>query len=186
MNETMEFKKRPVLALGTFDGLHPGHRAVIAACAQKAAEAGLCPAVYTFRENPKALFGQKPLEIMPWEEKIARLLMLGMQTVICERFTRELSLLSPEEFVDCLCRKYSPAAFVCGEDYTFGAGGRGTSETLRFLAAQRGIETLIVPTVTVNTKDGFSGEKVSSTLIRDALEKGDGEKAAKLLRGEAI
>jgi riboflavin kinase/FMN adenylyltransferase len=167
MIETMEFKKRPVLALGTFDGLHPGHRAVIAACAQKAAEAGLCPAVYTFRENPKALFGQKPLEIMPWEDKVARLLMLGMQTVICERFTRELSLLSPEEFVDCLCRKYSPAAFVCGEDYTFGAKGSGSALTLKQLAGQRGIDTVIMPLVTVTLSPDAAPVKISSTLLRE-------------------
>ena len=182
----MEDKRARVIALGTFDGMHPGHRAVISACVSLARERRAEAMVYTFIENPKSLFGPKPLELMTPEEKTDAILKMGADRVEAVHFTRELAVMTPEAFVDMLCRAYRPCAFVCGEDYSFGAGGRGTSRMLRTLAEKLGVQTLIVPTVKIQTKVGNCEEKVSSTLIREALLRGDEETASRLLKGEAL
>ncbi|MBO7384900.1 MAG: FAD synthetase family protein [Clostridia bacterium] len=182
----MEKNAARVIALGTFDGMHPGHRAVIRACVLLAREKHAEAMVYTFIENPKSLFGPKPLQLMTPEEKTAAILGLGVDRVENVHFTRALADMQPEAFVDMLCLAYRPCAFVCGEDYSFGAGGRGTSGMLKSLAADRGAQTLIVPTVKVQTKVGNCDEKISSTLIREAILRGDEETASRLLKGEAL
>ena len=178
--------RRRAVALGTFDGLHPGHRAVIHACVQLARQNNASALVYTFWENPKSLFGTRPVDITPAPVKLTRILELGADEVAADHFTPALSRLSPEQFIVLLSERFHPIAFVCGEDYSFGADGTGSSETLKHLAAQQGIETLIVPTVKVLTAQGYSDKKVSSTLIRTALQSGDTQTANKLLSGEAI
>ena len=69
---------RPVIALGTFDGLHPGHRKVILTCVELAKELASPAAVYTFLENPRSLFGASPKAILTNEEKEKELLALGI------------------------------------------------------------------------------------------------------------
>lgn len=178
--------ERCVIALGTFDGLHPGHRCVLQSCMELARKQQAVSMVYTFYENPKSLFGNAPIEIMSAEEKISTMLTMGIERVEAVHFTRELASLTPEEFVMQLADKYHPCAFVCGEDYSFGRGGEGRAETLKQLSEARGIEVCVVPLVTVRTADGPGSEKVSSTLIRDALSRGDNEAARKLIRGDAL
>ncbi len=177
---------KTVIALGTFDGLHPGHRAVISACITLARETRARSMVYTFIENPKSLFGPAPLELMTPEDRIRAIRAMGVDTVEAVHFTRELADLSPEAFIDMLAEGYDPSAFVAGEDYSFGRGGSGTSETLVRLASEKGIYTKIVSTVNIKTKAGCSSEKVSSTLIREALARGDTETARRLIQGEAV
>ncbi|MBQ6647094.1 MAG: FAD synthetase family protein [Clostridia bacterium] len=178
--------KKRVIALGTFDGLHPGHRAVIETCVALAREKGVSALVYTFWENPKALFGRAPLCLMSPAEKLSGIVALGADEVAADHFDEALRSLPAESFIDSIVERFSPVAFVCGADYSFGAGGEGNSKLLTKLANERGIETRIVPTVRVLTENGYSDEKVSSTLIRDALARGDSETAGKLLRGDAI
>ncbi len=176
----MQKAQRPVIALGTFDGLHPGHRAVLQACMELARQKGQPSMVYTFLENPRSLFGDAPLELMPAPEKIRRMRALGIERVEAVHFTKALAALEPEAFIDMLCASYDPCALVCGEDYSFGAGGRGDSRLLRNLAAQRGLEIRIVPLVTLPDGDGQT-EKISSTRIRRALAQGDRAEAARLI-----
>jgi len=172
--------KRYVIALGTFDGVHQGHRAVISACISLAREKSACSMVYTFLENPRSLFGKSPLTLMSAEEKQQKLTELGIERVEAVHFTRELADMPPKEFVALLVKSYNPVGFVCGEDYTFGCKAAGTSQMLKSIAAEYGIQTVIVPTVMVT--DG--SEKISSTLIRKAIQTGDAARAQKLLSGE--
>ena len=169
-----------VIALGTFDGLHSGHQAVIRTCIELAREKGLESAVYTFIENPKSLFGTAPLPLMTPEEKRQGLYSLGVQQVFEVHFTRELAALTPEEFMQMLIREYAPAALVAGEDYTFGAHAGGTTQTLRELCAANDIQAVIVPLVTLD------GEKISSTRIRNAIKSGDLKAAEQIARGEYV
>ena len=178
----MHKAQRPVIALGTFDGLHPGHRAVLRACMELARQKGEPSMVYTFLENPRSLFGQAPLELMRAPEKIRRMQALGIERVEAVHFTKALSALSPEAFIDMLCTSYDPCALVCGADYSFGAGGRGDSRLLAELGAQRGLEVRVVPLVTLPGEDGQI-EKISSTRIRRALEQGNRAEAARLMCG---
>ncbi len=176
----------PVIALGTFDGLHPGHRAVLGECIALAREKQVPSMVYTFIENPRSLFGQNPRALMSPEDKTLAMREMGITTVEAVHFTCELSELTPAQFVDMLERAYSPCAFVCGADYSFGRRAAGTSETLRLLAKERGIETRVVPLVRVRDSGGAQAEKVSSTLIRRALDEGDTQTAERLLKGDAV
>ncbi len=175
-----------VVALGTFDGLHPGHRAVISACVDLAKEKGVRSLVYTFWEHPKHLFGQAPEDIITPQKKLCGILELGADELAADHFTPELSCLSPEKFVDMLAERFKPVAFVCGQDYSFGAGGKGDSKLLTEIAQARGIETLTVPLVKIKIAVGFSDQKVSSTAIRAALAEGHGEIAKKLIDGEPV
>lgn len=178
----MEKERKYVIALGTFDGLHPGHRAVLNACMALAEELGAESMVYTFIENPRSLFGKAPLALMTPREKQEKLLSMGIGRVEAAHFTVELASLSPVEFLEKLTQAYHPAGFVCGEDYTFGKNAAGTSALLARYGGEHGIKTLIVPTVTVRGSD----EKISSSLIREALEKGDTDKAKRLLEGTEL
>lgn len=182
---TSKFTNR-VIALGTFDGLHPGHRAVIETCVRFAKETDASSLVYTFWESPKVFFGGASRNLLSAARKLTEILKLGADEVAADHFDRALSMLSPEDFVSMLITRFQAIAFVCGQDYTFGAGGKGDSQTLATLAARHKIQTIVVPTVKVVTQDGHEGEKVSSTLIRKALDSGDIDTAERLLRGEAI
>ena len=178
--------KKRVIALGTFDGLHPGHRAVIRSCIELARSMDACALVYTFWENPKALFGKAPLSLLSPAAKLSGIMALGADEVAADHFDEALRSLSPEAFVERIIARFDPVAFVCGEDYSFGADGAGGSNELSLLAQRHGIITRVVPTVKVLTASGYGTEKVSSTLIRSALLRGETQTAEKLLRGEAV
>lgn len=156
-----------VIALGMFDGLHAGHMAVINAAIALAKAKGARSMVYTFIENPRSVLGCAPVPLMSFEEKLAALKRTGVDEVCAVHFTRALADTSPEDFVSALIRDHSPAAFVCGEDYTFGANGSGTAEALKKLAGQNGIDTVIVPLVTVRLSPDADPVKISSTLLRE-------------------
>lgn len=175
-----------VMALGTFDGLHPGHKAVLLTAVALSRTLNTQSLVYTFCENPRSLFGPAPRQLLSAEEKIRRMRALGIDRVECVHFTRELAALTPQEFIDRIEKEFRPAAFVVGEDYSFGCGGSGSVDTLRRLASEKGIRVCAVPLVTVKTKDGPSKEKVSSTRIRRALDAGENDLAQKLINGEEI
>ena len=170
---------RPVIALGTFDGLHPGHRKVILTCVELAHKLASPAAVYTFLENPRSLFGASPKALMTNEEKEKELLALGIDAVYAVHFTGDLASLSPEDFISLLIDTYHPCALVAGEDYSFGKYAAGGSELLGELCREKGIRSVIVPLV----RDSGTGEPYSSTRIRDAIARGDRELAEKLLHG---
>ena len=156
-----------VIALGMFDGLHAGHMAVINAAIELAKAKGASSMVYTFIENPRSVLGAAPVPLMSFEEKLSALRQTGVDEVKAVHFTKALADTPADSFVEALIRDYSPAAFVCGEDYTFGAKGLGTARTLEQLAGQHGIETVIVPLVTVRLSPGSEPVKLSSTLLRE-------------------
>ncbi|MCR4578637.1 MAG: FAD synthetase family protein [Clostridiales bacterium] len=156
-----------VIALGMFDGLHAGHMAVINEAISLAKARGARSMVYTFIENPKSVLGRAPVPLMSFEEKLAALKKTGVDEVCAVHFTKALADTSPEDFVSALIRDHSPAAFVCGEDYTFGAKGSGSALTLKQLAGQRGIDTVIMPLVTVTLSPDAAPVKISSTLLRE-------------------
>ena len=172
----------PVIALGTFDGLHPGHRQVIRACVELARELNAPAAVYTFLENPKSLFGSTPTVLMSNEDKERALLSLGINEVHAVHFTAELAALSPEAFIDMLLAAYRPAALVAGEDYTFGKNAQGNSFLLSELCREKNILCKIIPLV----RDPETGEVYSSTRVREALESGNTALAEKLLGGSEV
>ena len=160
------------VALGTFDGLHPGHCRVIDAAV--AAE-GLEPAVFTFRDVPAASFGRHVPKLLDDSEKTRLMGERGVQTVFLMNFA-DVRYMQPEDFIDyLLLEKMNAKYVVCGFNFHFGAGGRGDVAMLRERCAAAGV------TVEVIAPFEMEGAPVSSTRIRKCVEAGDMEETARLL-----
>lgn len=166
-----------VMTMGTFDGVHAGHRALIHCALEKARALGVPAVVYTYDRNPlAALCPQRaPVPLMTLEEKLAALEKLGVDCVVVRRFTREFAAIEAEAFLQRVCEALKPRAIVVGYNNTFGARGAGTAQTVESFCAQRGIEAIVVPPV---ERDGAA---VSSTRIRALLSQGETEAAKRLL-----
>lgn len=154
------------LALGTFDGLHRGHMAVVRAAAQ----GSLPPGVFTFTAGPKGA----PALVTP-EDKLLLLEWAGIQRVYRVDF-ESLRHMEARRFVEeVLFEKCRAGRLCCGEDFRFGKGAAGDVALLSGLCGKAGVALQVVPPV----REG--GEKVSSTLIRAAVAKGDIPTANRLL-----
>lgn len=158
------------VALGFFDGVHLGHRAVLRA----AAEGGLLPAAFTFSTANRTPGGKTGGRIYPDALRVRLLGESGMQLVIMPDFSA-IADMQPEAFADFLCKALRARLVTCGEDYRFSAGARADAMQLQALCAQRGCRVKIVPPVL------GEGERVSSTRIRQLLREGEIEKASRLL-----
>ncbi len=165
-----------VVALGMFDGVHLGHRALMARLTDEAKRLRAVPAVFTFSNHPLDVLGGNVSMLSGVRERNQMLLALGAEQVESVPFTRELAALSTEEFVDLLAEHWEIRALVVGYNYSCGARGAGTPETLKEIGSRRGFSVIVVSPVL------YEGEPVSSTRIREALERGDVELARKLLR----
>lgn len=175
-----------VIALGTFDGMHPGHLAVIDCAVRAARERGVIARAYTFYENPRSLFENAPLALMTPEEKAEAMRARGIDDVRMVHFTRELAQIEPRAFAETLSREYGAVAVTAGEDYTFGNHAGGNVDTLRTLGREMGFEVIVVSTVRIRTKNGASAEKVSSTAIRRAIQSNRPDIAEAMLKGETV
>jgi len=162
---------RPVhLAVGMFDGVHLGHRAVIEAAVQSArAEQGL-GAVLTFWPHPSAILRpEQPTRLIQGAALKTRLLgQLGVEVIITQRFGPELAELAAEAFLPWL-RRHLPQlrAVYVGENFRFGRGRSGDVAMLVAAARGEGIHVFSAPRVNLD------GEPISSTRIRALLEAGD-------------
>ena len=153
------------IALGTFDGLHRGHRRILEAMEQTAEELRLQKAVYTFSNHPLEAFGMAPKRLMTDGQRLDGLGMYG--EVIAEKFDAKLASTSPEDFARRMAEEYGMAAAVAGFNFTFGAKGCGNMESLREYGAKYGFEVREIPPLE------YQGEPISSTRIRAAIECGD-------------
>lgn len=159
-------------ALGSFDGLHLGHRQVIG---NTLSVPGLRPAVITFQQNPSVSLQKKPVPLLTTnEQKLALLEEMGVEVVYLLPFDR-IRDMEPEDFVEALYRVCRIRALSCGFNFRFGKNGRGDAGLLKELCREKGIELSVTPPVSV------AGETVSSTRIRACLEQGDVQQAGQLL-----
>ncbi len=162
--------KLPVcLALGNFDGLHPGHRMLIERCVSIAKSRGWAPAVFTFNGlTANGVGGSgRVKQLLPAGEKARLLEEMGIRMMISVPFTKELMELSPSEFIDRLAFAVDLRCTVCGFNFRFGYRAAGTSSFLAGMGMAYGFEAITVPDVR------YKGETVSSTLLRKLLESGD-------------
>ncbi len=173
------------VAVGNFDGVHVGHRAVIAA-AQAVAEAqGLPLLALTFEPHPRSLFahlnGQSapaPFRLTPGMTKIKALAELGVAAVLSLRFTPEFAQQTPDEFIQrVLIDGLGVRHVAIGHDFCFGRGRAGNAVTL---SAAGSFTVSALPPQRRAKEDG-AGEAFASTLIRDHLRAGRVEEAAALL-----
>jgi riboflavin kinase/FMN adenylyltransferase len=166
------------VTIGKFDGIHLGHKKLIAELCEVADNHMLAPVVITFDRHPDAVLNpeQVKLPIVGPEQKKQLLAELGVSSLLNLTFDRELADLTPEEFVKKIVVDALKAQVVLvGESFRFGNRGAGDVNTLRELGAEHGF---VIKVVTHATADG---QKVSSTLIREKLDAGDVAGAAKLL-----
>ena len=152
------------LALGYFDGLHIGHRAVVQAAVDWAEKNNAEPALFTFKlPRVNSLKGRR---LMSTEDKHAAAAALGVRHYVVPEF-EEIKAQSPEEFVRQLTEVLGARALFCGDNFTFGAKAAGNVELLKKLCASRGVQVVVVPMAQ------YAGSTVSSTRIRQTLEEGD-------------
>ncbi len=183
------------VALGKFDGVHLGHQRVIQPVLQSAGSGENLDqsdrknprpysTVVTFDPHPHEFFTGQPRDLLtPLDEKVAQLRSLGVEQLVLLPFDRELSALSPEEFVDkILVQQLQCQQISVGQDFCFGKKRMGTAQDLQILAAKYNIPVTIVPIK--NDTDSLlatDDTRISTSLIRDSLEAGDIQKANRLL-----
>ena len=168
-------RERSVIALGMFDGVHRGHRALVARAKRLARENAAAAVAFTFVNHPATLFGGNVPPLSSPAQKEKALLAAGADRVELTPFTKEFAALSPRAFVELLRERFDLVAVVCGFNYTFGDGGCGTADTMRELGREFGFFVDVEPPVM------DAGEPVSSSRVRRALQKGDMDTAERLL-----
>lgn len=162
---------RPVhLAIGVFDGLHLGHRAVVEPVVSGARASGGVAGAVTFEPHPIQLLapGKAPRRILASIEHKERLLSaLGVELLVVLPFTREFSERSAEDFAGELFSLPGLRQVAVGEDWKFGRNRDGNVQQLREWGRQKGVEVVAVSPVMLG------GERISSTRIRQALRDGN-------------
>jgi riboflavin kinase/FMN adenylyltransferase len=167
------------VAIGKFDGVHTGHRAVVSELRRIADERRAIAAVVTFDRHPLALLAPAkcPPSLVGLDQKLDLLAETGVDVALVLPFDRATADLSPEDFVDLiLARTLHARAVLVGTDFRFGSGNAGSVDTLRELGAAQGFDVRLVDDVT-----GAGGRRVSSTSIRSLLAAGDVAGAAREL-----
>lgn len=167
------------VAVGNFDGVHRGHRAVIAEAGQAAHAQGLPWAVLTFEPHPRRLFQPDlpPFRLTPMRAKARLIAELGVDFLIVQRFDRAFAGVSAETFVDnVLVRAIGARHVVSGYDFVFGRGRGGDCALLLKMGAERGFDFTAVRPVADE-----QGEALSSTRVRACLAAGDAKGAAHVL-----
>ena len=174
-----------VAAIGNFDGVHRGHKAVIARARGLAAQLGRPCAVLTFEPHPSDFFARETVifRLTPSAAKARLLARLGLDGMIELTFDAGLAGLSAEAFVEeILLRRLGVSAAVAGYDFHFGRGRLGTPGFLREAGARLGFGVDIVPKILADAEGSL--DAVSSTATRAALERGDAALARELLGHE--
>ncbi|MEE0946936.1 MAG: riboflavin biosynthesis protein RibF [Acutalibacteraceae bacterium] len=164
--------EKTAIALGTFDGVHLGHKAVLEA----AVNSGIFAVAVAFEIPPKTYFSKEGIILTDKEEKTRLIKQTGIKKIDYLDFLKVKDI-SAKDFFDYLIKKYAPSLIVCGYNYSFGKGGQGNTELLEELCVKNGITLKVIDKVTLD------GEAVSSTHIRNLIKDGNVKKAA-LLSGQ--
>ncbi len=165
------------VAIGNFDGVHVGHRALIERTRQLAETHDARAIALTFDPHPSAVVGKKPpVRLVSLDRRLELLEAAGLDAVVVEPFTRELASRPPAAFVDDVVRSALRArAIVVGFDFAYGQGRAGNTDALVAHGARTGIEVAVVEAVTVD------GVIASSSKIRSLLGAGELDQATRLL-----
>lgn len=170
--------QRPcALAIGSFDGVHRGHAALVARLRAAASSRGLAAAVLTFEPLPREFLApaSAPGRISSISEKLAELSHLGLDAAFVRRFDARFAALEPDAFVAWLADRVGARHLVVGRDFRFGARRAGDVDFLARAGAGRGLTVEVIEDV------AEGGGRVSSTRVRQALAGGDFAMAARLL-----
>jgi len=166
------------LTIGNYDGLHLGHQEIVSKLVSFAREHQVLAQVLTFEPLPRAFFckDDKPSRLMTFRNKYEYLESLGVDQLICLKFNKALASLEPEQFIkNYLVDVLNITGIIVGEDFKFGHQQKGDVETLKTLAKKYGFQVEICYDQLINN------QRISSSLIRQALIESDFEKASSLL-----
>ena len=167
------------IALGNFDGIHIGHRKIIQATVNMAKQSHGCAALFTFYPHPLKVLkeSKEPFIIQTFKKKMQIVRQMGIDMVVCAKFSKNFANMHPEVFVKDILIDSLKIKNVCvGYDYTFGKYGKGTVNSLREYAKKYDFNVHIIPPVKID------GIIVSSSRIREFLRAGQ-IKAANLFLG---
>lgn len=176
----VEFDSNTVLTVGTFDGVHEGHRVLIETVVKKAKERNARSVIVTFDPHPRTIISSKNAGIKlltTLQERSEILESIGVDVLLVIPFTRDFSLLSSKEFVkDILYSKIGLSEFIIGYDHHFGKDRSGTIETLEELSGELDFNVKVV------SRKDMGEVTISSTVVRRELQElGNIEQANKLL-----
>jgi riboflavin kinase / FMN adenylyltransferase len=169
------------LAIGVFDGVHRGHQAVISTSADHAQAANGTPVVLTFDPHPEKVLRPEsaPHLLSATQHKIALIRALGVRHLLIINFDKQFAATEPEDFVEQLVAHSKPLREISvGHEWSFGKNRRGNLELLKKLGSKFNFGVVGVPPIKAND------EVVSSTAIRQAIERGDFARAAAMLGRE--
>lgn len=166
-----------VVTIGTFDGIHPGHRALIDSLLAHARRLGRPAMMLTFEPMPREYLApaNPPARLTSSRERWRVLQRTGLDYILQLKFDQKLRCVTGEEFTRLLANELKAAAVVIGHDFRFGRNGEASASLLCEAGRRFGFEVDIVEPVQVG------GERVSSSDIRAALAAGDLKKAERLL-----
>jgi riboflavin kinase/FMN adenylyltransferase len=173
--------KSTVVTIGNFDGVHRGHQAILKQVVDVAKSLHAIPTVVTFEPHPEEYFlgANAPARITRFAEKYALLQKFGIEQICCLRFSKKLSKMPAEDFVQkLLVEQLSTQHLIIGDDFHFGYQRQGNYKYLQQAGEKFGFK--VTPTDTVSEAD----ERISSTRVRDAILSGDFQQA-KILMGHS-
>ena len=170
--------RRSVLAIGNFDGIHLGHQEILHDVAARAESSGDVATALTFEPAPLKVLRPEaaPKRLSTNEQRLQWFNVVGLESAVVQNFTRELSLLSPQDFVEkILVNQLRIRALLVGGNFRFGHKQAGDTALLQELGSRHDFEVIVVPPVI------YHGEIVSSTVIRREIARGDVSHAGRLL-----
>jgi len=170
--------RQPVaLTIGNFDGVHLGHKALLAHLLSEAKSRGLPAAVIIFEPHPREFFTpeQAPARLTSLREKLELLAEFGVERVHICRFNKQFAQMSANDFIDALHRNLAVKYVLIGDDFRFGSGRSGDFALMEKVAGQQGFKVEAMHSVL------FDGIRVSSTAVRNALASGHMRAATRFL-----
>ena len=164
------------VSIGKFDGIHRGHKQLLDRVIRKKEE-GMQAVIFTFDPSPAEFFGKHPVRSVTTRAEKRRIFeRMGIDVLIEFPLTEETAAMSPESFVESvLVDKMHTSYLAAGTDVSFGSGGRGDHALLVSLGKRFGLTVEIVDKICVD------GREISSSFVREELEKGNMERVAELI-----
>ncbi|MDR2882793.1 MAG: FAD synthase [Alistipes sp.] len=177
--------RRPVVTVGSFDGVHRGHRFLLDILRRRAADCGGESVVVTFGDHPRRVLdtGADLRVLTPTAEKAELLSAAGVDNLVVMPFDESVARLSAGEFVrDFLVARLGVHELVVGYNHRLGCGREGDAEVLSGLGERYGFRVFRAPKFEPGCdRSGDHDERISSTAIRNAISRGDTATAERML-----
>lgn len=168
----------PVITIGTFDGVHMGHKVILQEVHSYARKIGGESVLLTFEPHPrKLIFPEQQIQILtPLDKKLGLITQEGIQHTVVVPFTKDFASMSAKEYVsDFLVKLFKPSAIIIGYDHQFGHDRKGNIDLLKELQQQYDFDVVEIPAQLIDEAT------VSSTKIRNAIKEGAVDDAATML-----